>query len=391
MSTYLVSGETLTAIADKIREKSGGADQLSLPDGFLQELGSIPSAGSIEASDITFYDYDGVVVDAWRLDELPSKVALPDFPEHNGLICQGWNWSLADLKATNKPMNVGATYITDDGATRLHVLFDSVYNKTAMVGIQQSKENGVTIDWGDGATETNSSLSFHASHTYDRPGRYVVSLMPSDDCTFKFIRATNSFPIIDAVTECNIGRNMTSLDASTFYQLGGIKRITIPENVTSIGTNIFGQCRAFAAITLHKNITSFGARMLTQCLNLETVSIPNGVQIIPASAFNGCYRLRSVTMPDSVVEIGSAAFTSCRRIPSVVMPPNITAIGNSAFSSCSALTRVDFSACTSVPSLGTGVFATVASGFEIIVPENLLDEWKTATNWSDYADKIKAE
>lgn len=66
--------------------------------------------------DITFYDYDGTIVTSWTLAELATKTALPDYPSHAGLICQGWNWSLADLKTTNRKMNVGAMYIYSPAA-----------------------------------------------------------------------------------------------------------------------------------------------------------------------------------------------------------------------------------------------------------------------------------
>lgn len=46
MSEYLVTSEDLTAVADAIRAKSGGSESLEFPDGFVSEIGSIPSGGS---------------------------------------------------------------------------------------------------------------------------------------------------------------------------------------------------------------------------------------------------------------------------------------------------------------------------------------------------------
>ena len=76
---------------------------------------------AVAPGDINFRDYDGTVVASWSLSELAGKTALPDLPSHDGLVCQGWNWTLAELKTQNTRMNVGAMYITDDGKTRIYI------------------------------------------------------------------------------------------------------------------------------------------------------------------------------------------------------------------------------------------------------------------------------
>jgi hypothetical protein len=49
----------------------------------------------------------------------------------------------------------------------------------------------------------------------------------------------------------------------------------------------------------------------------------------------------------------------------------------------------DFSQHTSVPTLpNANGFSYIPSDCEIRVPMALVDEWKAATNWSTYADKI---
>lgn len=45
MSDYLVTGEELTAVADAIREKSGGSERLKFPSEFVSEIGSISGGG----------------------------------------------------------------------------------------------------------------------------------------------------------------------------------------------------------------------------------------------------------------------------------------------------------------------------------------------------------
>ena len=51
----------------------------------------------------------------------------------------------------------------------------------------------------------------------------------------------------------------------------------------------------------------------------------------------------------------------------------------------------DFTNHTSVPTLeNTNAFTGIPSDCKIKVPESLLEEWKAATNWSTYANKIVA-
>ena len=134
---------------------------------------------TLAPSDITFYDYDGTIITSWTLEELATKTALPGYPSHDGLICQGWNWSLADLKTTNRKMNVGAMYITDDGKTRIYIHLEEG-GTSPMLGV--CPKGTVTVDWGDGTTPdtltgtSTSAVKWTPNHDYAAPGDYVIKL-----------------------------------------------------------------------------------------------------------------------------------------------------------------------------------------------------------------------
>ena len=64
-------------------------------------------------------------------------------------------------------------------------------------------------------------------------------------------------------------------------------------------------------------------------------------------------------------------------------------IGDYAFVFCSSLTSV-YCKATTPPTLGeTDVFFANGSGFKIYVPMESVDTYKSATNWSRYADVIE--
>ena len=87
--------------------------------------------------------------------------------------------------------------------------------------------------------------------------------------------------------------------------------------------------------------------------------------------------------------IGNYAFRDCTGLTSITIPGSVTSIGNYAFGRCTNLTEIDFSTHNAVPTLAnTNAFNNTSANLVIKVPSALVDEWKAATNWSTYADKI---
>ena len=111
-----------------------------------------------------------------------------------------------------------------------------------------------------------------------------------------------------------------------------------------------------------------------------------GVKTIGHCAFNGCENLVNITIPNSVTTIRVAAFTGCIGLTSITIPGSVTNIMSSVFQMCRQLSLVKLLP-TIPPTLGSSVFDS-DSHFQIIVPKGTLDAYKSATNWSAYADKI---
>lgn len=103
-------------------------------------------------------------------------------------------------------------------------------------------------------------------------------------------------------------------------------------------------------------------------------------------------RTIDVLVDDSVTKVGRSAFSFCEALTTVNFP-NTTSIGDSAFYRCLQLTKVIIGTNQlTVATLSTYVFNStpIASGTGYIyVPDNLVNSYKTATNWSTYASQIK--
>ena len=72
--------------------------------------------------------------------------------------------------------------------------------------------------------------------------------------------------------------------------------------------------------------------------------------------------------------------------------PSATRISNNAFDECHEGFKIDFSGKTDgiVPTIFEGTLSSAPAGMQIIVPPEMLDEWKAAPYWSDYASSIIA-
>ena len=57
MAEFLVQGESITAVADAIREKGGTTDPLSFPAGMAKAVRSIQSGGDLSSVDVYIADF----------------------------------------------------------------------------------------------------------------------------------------------------------------------------------------------------------------------------------------------------------------------------------------------------------------------------------------------
>ena len=385
MSVQSEIDRIITAVGNaysKVSEKGGTVPASQTVANLATAIGSIPAGGGGETpasakwDDVTFIDYDGSVLYSYSLAEAQALTDLPTLPSHEGLVCQGWNWTLEAIKALNRPVTVGAMYITDDGATRLHIRIATVGRMTVPLYIGQTMSNGVSIDWGDGsAAKTLSGTgNINTSHTYADPGDYIISLMPRDGCTLSFGDGSSSY--------CMMGSNGNN----SLVYCNMLQEVYVGKNVTSIGSYSFQKCYSLASITIHTGVTSIGNYAFAYCYSLASITIPTGVTSIGNYVFSDCYSLASITIPTGVTSISDYAFSDCRSLASITIPTGVTSIGNYAFQNCYGMRYYDFSACTSIPALSnTNAFRKNPSDFQMLIPSALYNSWKSATNWATYA------
>ena len=165
-----------------------------------------------------------------------------------------------------------------------------------------------------------------------------------------------------------------------------ITTLNIPEGTTTIGDYIFWNCPNLMEVKIPDTVRSIGSYSFYRCKALKEVKIPNTVTSIGSYSFYRCEALKEVKIPDTVATIGGQAFYDCWSISKVIIGSGVTSIQDWAFKHCFALNSITVLAATP-PTLGSGVFDDT-NNCPIYVPAASVDTYKTATNWSSYADRI---
>ena len=180
-----------------------------------------------------------------------------------------------------------------------------------------------------------------------------------------------------------------SSSAITYNEINltNLVSVEIGDCVTSIGYQAFSDCRSLTSIDIPNNVTSIGDEAFWGCSGLTSIDIPSGVTTIGEGAFGSCDSITSIDIPSGVTSIGGLAFIFCTSLTSIDIPSGVTTIGDNAFQFCFSLTSITVNA-TTPPTLGSGAFD--GSTCPILVPSQSVNVYKSASGWSDYADRIQA-
>ena len=221
---------------------------------------------SASPSDVNFYDYDGTLLYSYTIAEANLLTELPQPPTHDGLTFQEWNYSLESVQTATRRMDIGATYITSDGKTRLYIMVPANSEpglppprNQVLLYFQQTVANGVTIDWGDGSEpETLPGTGVvNTTHTYETAGDFVISLSPVDGCELELGSGSDSNCVMGPTGDNRrVYRNM-------------LKRVEVGSSVTSIGDGAFSYCYCLSSAVIPDSVTSIGGRAFSNCYGIK--------------------------------------------------------------------------------------------------------------------------
>ena len=195
------------------------------------------------------------------------------------------------------------------------------------------------------------------------------------------------FEIPDGITEIGKG----AFNSCRF------NKVVIPNSVTKIGLDAFKDSQQLTECVLPDSITEIGANTFIGCFNLTSNNfhIPTNLKIIPANFISECDKITgTINLPSSITTLNS----TCMDLTYIdtVKVNSIIGINSMAFNYCRKLAKFVIYANDGTDNLCAMYNSNVFNGTPIknktgyiYVPDDLVENYKTATNWSVYASQIK--
>jgi hypothetical protein len=102
-----------------------------------------------------------------------------------------------------------------------------------------------------------------------------------------------------------------------------------------------------------------------------------------------CYALQKLIIPSTVTSIGSLAFQYCVSLQSLIVPALVTSIASEAFKYNTGLRTYTIQRTTPPTLSAKNAFTGISGITKIRVPSASLTTYRTATNWSTYANYME--
>ena len=200
---------------------------------------------------------------------------------------------------------------------------------------------------------------------------------------------------------------ITTVRQYAFYYNDGLKSVNLP-NANIIYANIFNHCHNIENIKIPKT-TSINNNLFDYCYKLNSLDISNANRLNGSNIFRYCHSLNDIDLSNiTYVANNALVYTGF----GTIILPNCTSLGtyagqgkrtstidlskkmtinsnkfNSAYSLVHLILRSDILCPLSVTSAFTNT--PIANGLGwIYVPSGLVESYKTASNWSTYANQI---
>ena len=208
---------------------------------------------------------------------------------------------------------------------------------------------------------------------------------------------------------CDV-RKITNLGSITkvtgFQNNANLESVVLPETVTTIDYKAFSNCTSLTTINLPESVTTIYSEAFNGCTNLRIneLYLPN-LQLLNNQSFhqvqriskitslgqittlpNNCFRLvpcNSIILPNTLLTLGSASLPLC---PTIVLPASVTDIGECLRGNNVIVNFI--CKATTPPKCAHNNWIDTTSLQAIYVPDDSVEAYKTATNWSTKASII---
>ena len=230
-------------------------------------------------------------------------------------------------------------------AEGLQVTFTTTSNNTTVTVVNTNTEDAVKwnnldlIDWGDGKTSKPVAAGTDYTHTYTTAGTYTAS----------------------------------------FVNLNG--------DGLTIGASAFQSNNYITKVHVGKKVVEFGGAAFDACPNLTYVYMTEGNRTFGNFIFRSCTSITQASIPEGTTALGRGIFQNCTGLIQLTLPSTLTSFGNNLCNGCSNIKNFIINNPVSVVTIGTTPVSTNANLY-IIVPRNLLADYKADSSWSAYSNYL---
>ena len=203
------------------------------------------------------------------------------------------------------------------------------------------------------------------------------------------------------VANLTLDDNITEIPNYCFQNCNHLQ-VNLPNKLESVGTNGFYACYDMICTELPQTLTTLDANAFYRCTNLTAKimpvitsmgnyafsesgvtfeEIPNGVTLSPY-CFRECENLTNLTFKNDGILPNYCCY-ACSNLEEIEFSGDISSIGNRAFVSNTKLKTITIHN-TTPPTLQSASFPKTVEA--IYVPASALETYKSATNWSSFAD-----
>lgn len=229
---------------------------------------------------------------------------------------------------------------------------------------------------------------------YNSNGSFVPSSLKNVIITGGKSIGDYAFYGCSGLTSITIPDGIYSIYSFAFKYCSNLTHINIPDSLKIIGSAVFDGCSKLQ-YTVYDNCRYLGSsnNPYVVCIgavnkSITSCNIHENAILIYYCAFSICTNLKSVTIPDTVESINYKAFYNCYSLSNITIPKRVVyldaeSFGNLGGSGGATVTML----CENPPSIQLSTFIGVAL-YQITVPKGCVNNYKLATNWSNYAEYI---
>ena len=315
----------------------------------------------------------------------------------------GVGYSPVNVNVPSKEEETKSITITENGTTTVLPTSGKVLSKVDIVAnIPQSVASGTVKNLLDNTKSSSNLFEYYS-------GANVDSLISYSD-TSNVTRMYHMF------SHCQNLTTIPQLDTSKVTNMEGMfyeckNLTTIPQLDTSKVTHMgqmFYYCQNLTTVPqLDLSSCTYMTSMFYVCKALTSVSLLNTMKVEQmASVFRSCYNLATIKLDTSKATNIAQMFYECYKLSTIDFTHmNITNVYASDYfaNSCYSLKKLIIRNMDTIPTLNSNAlygcyhfYGTQNDTYNpdglkdgiIYVPDNKVEELKTATNWSVFADNI---